>query len=187
MRRIENDRRRHDRFDDPEDAVMAAAHMLRRALPALIAVSVFLRAQVQADQPREVFDDPFPVQSEWKGKFTQGGTTPEGGLHPPEVNAVLTVTERAGNNFEAELREYSGNLDITFLVRGRLSRGPDKSLALEFKSHGVKGVPNVAIYYLNVPYHAKLTGDALKGSWTYEEKDNETSLAGEFDLKRSLD
>jgi len=148
---------------------------------------VALMPSVHAEQPRIEVEDPLPLDSQWTGKLTQGGRTREGGLSPPVLNATLTITERRGNEFEAELHEDSGTLNITFLVRGRVSRSDDKSLTLDIVSHGVKGAPNVAIYFLNVAYAAKLTADGWRGSWTFEDKENDTSLAGEFHLKRSLE
>lgn len=152
------------------------------AMP-LVAITLLtvLRA---AEPPRDAAEDMLPVDSQWKGKLTQTGKTPEGGISPNELNAVLTITHRSGEDFEAELRESIENLDVTFLVRGRIVQGSDKSLSLQFQSHDVKGVPNAGFYYINVPYTAKLAGDGMKGTWAYEEKENGTALEGEFTLKR---
>src|SRR5262249_12636231 len=161
-----------------------AIRILRLALAMAAAV---LMPVVHAEQPRNGVEDPLPVDSQWTGKLTQGGRTPRGNLSPPELNATLTITERRGNEFEAELHEWSGLLSIDFLVRGRVSRSADQGLTIEFVSHGVKGAPNVAIYFINVAYVARLTADGWRGSWTFEDKENDTSLAGEFHLRRSLE
>jgi hypothetical protein len=171
-----------------EEKAMAAGFLRRVAMPVGLLLAGTVATPLQAGHPGDRTDeDPLPLESQWKGKLTQRGATPDGGLFPLELNAVLTITQRRDNEFEAELREYSGNLDITFLVRGRIAQGAGKNLVLTFQSHDVKGVPNAAIYYLNVPYTANLGGEQIKGAWTYEEKEKEkdTALSGEFHLKRS--
>ena len=111
------------------------------------------------------------------------GTHPEA-TFPPEVQATLTVTRRDGENIELELREITDGMDITFLCRGRVTRNADTSFSLEFKSHGVKGNPNASWYITDVPYSAKITGDTIKGTWKYVEKDEGINLSGDYALTR---
>jgi hypothetical protein len=139
---------------------------------------------IRAGEPLRVEADPLPLDSQWKGKLTQGGKTPPGQFFPPELIAELTVTHRYGNEFEAELHETAENLDIVYLVYGSIVQGTDKSVTLRFRSHGVKGVPTAGSYYLNVPYTARFTGDSLKGTWTYDDKEADLALEGTFQLKR---
>src|SRR5262245_16353795 len=104
--------------------------------------AVVLLASVRAAETLRADEDPLPVDSQWKGKLTQGGKMPDGVSFPPELDTILTVTHRNGSDFEAELHESSDNLDITYLVRGTVAQGADKSLVIRFRSLGVKGVPN---------------------------------------------
>ena len=136
-----------------------------------------------AENPALKDEDPLPVDSSWKGKFTQMGTHPDVSF-PPELEATLTVVGRDGDNVEIELRESMPGLDVTFLCQGRIRRNADQSLALEFKSHGVKGVPNVGFYLINVPYTARIAGDTIKGSWKYVDKDEGIDLGGDYALTR---
>ena len=155
-----------------------------RYCAALAVAAAVVSAGGRAAEPLRADEDPLPVDSQWKGKLTQGGKTPDGQFFPPELNTVLTVTHRGGNDFDAELHEWADNLDITYLVRGTVAQGADKSLVIRFRSHGVKGVPNAGAYFLNVPYTATFTGDTLKGTWSHEDKSDEIALEGTFQLKR---
>jgi hypothetical protein len=152
---------------------------------ALTVVAAVVLAGVRAAELPRADEDPLPVDSQWKGKLTQSGKTPDGQFFPPELNSILTVTQRSGNDFEGELHESTDNLDITYLVRGTLAQGADKSMVIRFRSHGVKGVPNAGAYFLNVPYAAAFTGNSLKGTWAYEDKGDEIALEGTFQLKRN--
>jgi hypothetical protein len=152
---------------------------------ALPVAAVLLLAGVRAAEPLRADEDPLPVDSQWKGKLTQGGKTPGGAFFPPELNSVLTVTYRSGNDFEAELHEYSDSLNITYLVRGTIAQESDKSLVIRFRSHGIKGAANAGMYFLSVPYTARFTGDSVKGTWSYDDKDTDVALEGSFNFKRS--
>ena len=98
-----------------------------------------------------------------------------------EVNVPIPALSQERS---ALLHEWADNLDITYLVRGTVAQGADKSLVIRFRSHGVKGVPNAGAYFLNVPYTATFTGDTLKGTWSHEDKSDEIALEGTFQLKR---
>ena len=148
----------------------------RLALVALIVGAI-------AAEPAQKEEDPLPVDSTWKGKFTQMGKHPEASL-VPEVQATLTVTKRDGDAVEIELRETSDALDITFLCRGRITRNADASLSLEFKSYGVKANAMASFYLTDVPYSAKIAGDTIKGTWKYVERDQGIDVGGDYALVR---
>jgi len=157
--------------------------LMLKPILALLAIALFAGAEL----PTAAEEDLLPVDSQWKGTLTQRAKTPDNIFFPPEFDATLTIVKREGNDFEAELREHTEGLDITFLVRGKLLRGADKSYSIDFKSYDVKALPNAAIYYLNVPYTARISEGGLKGTWSYEQKDSGVALAGEFKLKRADD
>lgn len=148
-----------------------------------LGILVLIGAACAAADPTLRDEDPLPVDSSWKGKFTQGGTHPDASF-PPEVEATLTVTARDGDHVELELRETAAGMDITFLCRGRVARGADRSLSLEFKSYDVKGVPNAGVYLVNVPYTAKIAGDTIKGTWKYADKSEDIDVGGDYALTR---
>jgi hypothetical protein len=149
----------------------------------LSSVLMLMVVGVRAETPATLDEDPLPVESQWKGKLAQLGTYPSTQF-PPEVDAVLTITKRDGNNVEAELRETVPSMDITFLCRGRLTRRADKSLSLELRSYGVKGLPNSGRYLIDVPYTARISGDSIKGSWKYVDKNEGIDMGGDFNLAK---
>jgi hypothetical protein len=151
-------------------------------LPSILLLVIGARAET----PATFDEDPLPVESQWRGKLAQLGTHPTTQF-PPEVDAVMTIARRDGNEVEAELRETVPGMDITFLCRGRLIRRADKSLSLEFRSCGVKGLPNSGRYLLDVPYAARLNGDSIKGSWKYMDKTEGIDMGGDFSLGRVKD
>jgi hypothetical protein len=156
--------------------------MFNRSAIRLLAFALLSVATVAAE-PGQKEEDPLPVDSTWKGKFTQGGKHPEA-TFVPEVQATLTVTKRDGDAIELELREVSDGLDITFQCRGRITRNADASLSLEFKSYGVKANPMASFYLTDVPYGAKIAGDTVKGTWKYVEKDQGIDVGGDYVLTR---
>lgn len=135
------------------------------------------------DRPALKDADPLPVGSTWTGKLTQQGTHPQASF-PPEVDAALTVTRRQGDNVELELRETMPGLDITFVCNGQMVRRADGSLSLEFKSHGVKGMPMAGFFLIGVPYRAKIVGNSIQGTWNYVEEQQSVNMNGEFTLLR---
>lgn len=139
-----------------------------------------------AETPATAEEDPLPVESQWKGKLAQLGSHPNIEF-PPEVDATLTISKRDGDNVEAELCETLPGMELTFLCKGRLSRRADKSLWLEVRSYGVKGLANAGMFIVDVPYTARLTGDSLKGAWKYVNKAEGIDLGGDFQLARATD
>ncbi len=136
-----------------------------------------------AETPPIAEEDLLPAGSQWEGKLAQVGAHPSIQF-PSEVNAVLTITRRDGDAFEAELRETMPGMDITFLCRGRLIRRADMSLLLDMRSTSVKGIPNAGLYIVDVPYTARINGDSIKGTWKYVEKNKGIDLGGDFQLRR---
>ena len=163
---------------------MASSHGWIRGLANVGAVALVLLAG--GAEPSVAEDDALAVDSQWRGKLSQGGTHPDT-TFPPEVDAVLTVTRRDGNEVEVELRETLPGLDLTFVCRGRVIRQADKSISLEFRSYGLKGVANASIYIIDVPYTARLNGDTLKGAWKFVNKDEGIDLGGDFKLEMMKD
>ena len=161
--------------------MLARLSVSRIAAVVLSLTLVVLACGAEAPTLRD--EDPLPVNSTWKGKFTQMGVHPEAAF-PPELEAILTVTRRDGDNVEIELRETMPGMDLTFLCRGCVRRNADMSLSLEFRSYDVKGQPNAGFYLLDVPYTARLVGDTIKGAWNFVEKDQGIDLRGEYALTR---
>jgi hypothetical protein len=164
----------------------ARAHGVLIMLAQLSARGLVLFALVLAAvaaEPAQKEEDPLPVDSTWKGKFTQIGKHPEASF-VPEVQATLTVTKRDGDAVEVELREVGDALDITFQCRGRITRNADASLSLEFKSYSVKANPTASYYLTDVSYNAKIAGDTIKGTWKYVEKDQGIDVGGDYALVR---
>src|ERR1051326_2952944 len=92
--------------------IMHSLQLLGRlaAVICFVAASSVLAAEV----PTVTEEEPLPVDSQWKGKFTQHGTHPEV-TFPRERGATLAITRRDGNAVELELRETQPGMDITFL------------------------------------------------------------------------
>src|SRR5262249_40301809 len=96
-----------------------------RVLPyaAALGLLVSLHAGLPADQPKESVqakDDAFEAGAIYKGKLTQKGESPPGGVLPPELDTTLTVTKRDGALFEGELNEKTDTLDVTYHIKGRV-------------------------------------------------------------------
>ena len=93
--------------------------------------------------------DPLPVGGAWAGKLTQRGGGPTG------FECEFKITKRDGEKFEAELREKSDAIELTYLVRGTLvpvdPKNKAKGYTIEFKSHESKDVKNTS-EILGVPY-----------------------------------
>jgi hypothetical protein len=156
---------------------------LARHIAAIAGLFTLAAVLGAGENPVLTEQDPLPVETQWKGKFTQIGTHPEV-TFPPELDATLTITRRDGNAVEAELRETTAGLDITFLCSGQLIRNADHSVSLDLRSHGVKGVPNAGFYLINVPYSARINGDAIKGTWQYIDRTEGIDLGGDYMLTR---
>lgn len=136
---------------------------------------------VASPEWREV--DPLPVGSVWRGRLTQQGTHPEANF-PPEIQAVLTITERDGNRVSAELHETVADMDVTFLCRGRLRHDSMNRLVFEFYSEGVKGEAQAEVFIVRVPYTARVEGDTMRGKWRFVDETHGVDVRGDFVLKR---
>lgn len=127
--------------------------------------------------------DPLPVGSVWRGRLTQQGTHPEANF-PPEIDAVLTITEREGDRVSAELHETIADMEITFLCRGRLRYDSMNRRVFEFHSQGVKGEAQAEVFLVQVPYTARVEGDTMRGKWRFVDEAHGVDVRGEFVLKR---
>jgi hypothetical protein len=127
--------------------------------------------------------DPLLVGTRWAGTLTQKGTFAGGVAGPPEFRTVLTVTKRSGAEFEADLRERTDGLDITYVVKGEVVRAADgKGWAVTFRSVDAKDISGT-LPILGVPYTGAVTGKTLKGTWKYRTPDTATAIEGEFALE----
>ncbi|MBX9622410.1 MAG: hypothetical protein K2X82_01205 [Gemmataceae bacterium] len=129
--------------------------------------------------------DPLLVGTRWTGTLTQKGTFGGGGPGPPKFDTVFTVTRRDGAEFEADLRERTADLDITYIVRGEVVRAADgKGYTLSFRSVDAKDMVNT-VPILGVPYTGTVAGRTLKGKWVHRRPAEGTEVEGEFALERA--
>jgi len=153
-----------------------------RLLPRLACFFLFLSAAaLYADLPAITDEDPFPVESSWKGKMTQRGTHPDWGEIPSELDSVFTVTKRDGEDFEAELNESTQTLNITFVCKGKVLRKPGGGFELKFESMEIKKAAPGTVGVVGVLYSAKIQGTSVKGTWKYPENNEGITLAGDFE------
>lgn len=142
-----------------------------------VAGGTALAAPVPANAPD---GSPIPTGSVWKGKLTQEG----GG--PIEYEAVFTVTKREGEKFEASLYEKTGEIELTYLVRGTVApidpKNKDKGFKLEFKSYDAKDVKNVS-EIVGVPYTGTVEGKKIKGTWKLPPDSEFGNLSGSFEFE----
>lgn len=126
--------------------------------------------------------DPLLVGTRWAGTLTQAGMFPGGGAGPPAFRTELRVTRRDGAEFEADLREVTDTLTITYLVKGEVVRAAGgKGYAVAFRSVDAKDVRNTSPI-LGIPYAGTAAGRSLKGTWRYQPP-GATAIEGEFTLE----
>ena len=112
--------------------------------------------------------DPLMVGTRWTGTLTQAGLFPGGMAGPPAFRTDLTVTKRSGGDFEADLRERTDALDITYVVRGEVVRpAGGKGYAVTFRSVDAKDVRKTSPL-LGIPYTGTAAGRSFKGAWRYQ-------------------
>ncbi|MBM3980152.1 MAG: hypothetical protein FJ304_07675 [Planctomycetes bacterium] len=116
----------------------------------------------------------------WRGRLTQhnGATV---------YDCVFTVTSRTGANFEAALYEKTGDVELTYLVRGTVAPqyAGDTGFRIEFTSFDAINVKNTLVM-IGVPYTGRLEGSRMKGTWQVPDGSVYGKLQGdfEFDLSR---
>ena len=124
--------------------------------------------------------DPLPTGSAWAGKLTQRGGGPTG------FDCEFKITKRDGEKFEAELREKSDDIELTYLVRGTLvpvdPKNKEKGYKIEFKSHEAKDVKNTS-EILGVPYTGKVDGKKITGTWKLPDDSEFGNLEGDFEFE----
>lgn len=124
--------------------------------------------------------DPLAKDSVWIGKLTQRG----GG--PDAYECEFTITKRDGEKFEADLYEKSGQLELTYLVRGTVTpadpKDAKKGFKIEFKSYEAKDVKNTS-EILNVPYTGKIEGKKITGTWKLPDDSEFGNLEGDFEFE----
>jgi hypothetical protein len=121
------------------------------------------------------------VDTHWKGKITQRGTNPDWGFIPNELNSDFVITQRDGNDVEAELHESTESLDITFVCKGKIQALGDRTFILSFESTEIKAAQNGTVGLIGVQYTAKLSGKALKGEWKYPQNNRGITLEGDYE------
>ena len=126
--------------------------------------------------------DPLLVGSKWKGKLTQKGTFTGGVSGPNAFEILLTVTERDGTSFAADLNEQAPSIAITYLVKGRIYAEKDKTYSVTFKSVGSKDTFGTSPV-LGVPYKGILCGTTLQGTWQLRNRSEGADVAGDFSIK----
>lgn len=128
--------------------------------------------------------DPLMVGTRWTGTLTQAGLFPGGMAGPPAFRTDLTVTKRSGGDFEADLRERTDALDITYVVRGEVVRpAGGKGYAVTFRSVDAKNISGT-FPIVGVPYTGTVAGRSFKGTWTHTPPDT-AGIKGEFNLELS--
>jgi hypothetical protein len=128
--------------------------------------------------------DPVLIGTKWAGKLTQRGTFAGGGSAPPEFDCVLTVTKRDRATFEAGLREQSGGLRVTYIVKGEVTLlGHGKGHAIAFRSVDAKDVVGTSAI-LGIPYTGTVSGRTMKGTWRHRTADG-TDIAGDYSFELS--
>src|SRR5262249_19120821 len=135
----------------------------------------------RADVPRNTEEDPFQVDSHWKGSMTQRGLHPDWGFIPAELKSEFVITQRDGNDFEAELHENTDSLDITFMCKGKIQALSDRTFMLTFESVEMKSAQNGTVGVTGVQYTAKVSGKSVKGDWKYPQNNRGISLEGDYE------
>jgi hypothetical protein len=155
------------------------------AIVAAIGIGLVLLCHVsfaRADIPSRGEEDPFQVDAHWKGKLTQRGTNPNWGSIPPELNAELVITQRDGDDFQAELHENTDSLAITFICKGKVEVMPDRTFVLRFETTEIKAAQAGTVGVTGAQYVAKFTGKSIKGDWHFSENNQGISLEGDYEL-----
>jgi hypothetical protein len=127
-------------------------------------------------------EDPVLIGSVWKGKLTQRGGGPTG------FDCELRITKRDGEKFDAELYEKSDEIELTYLVRGKIKiemgKDKEKVCTIAFESYDAKDVKNTA-EILNVPYTGTVSGKKIKGTWKLPPDSEFGKLEGDFEFELS--
>jgi hypothetical protein len=127
--------------------------------------------------------DPFLPGTKWGGTLTQKGTFGRGAAGPPSFDTVLTVTARYGDRFEADLAESSGDVRVTYRVKGSITPvAGGVGYAVGFKSISTTGAVNTNPV-LGVPYEGILAGKSLRGTWRVSPNGPGTLVEGDFALE----
>jgi len=128
--------------------------------------------------------DPLAVDSQWKGKLTQKGKINGIKEIPPEFETVLVVTKRQDADFECELREKTGDSNVTYSCKGKIVPGEKGEFKVDFKSTSVKSANETFISVSQVPYTGAISGKTLKGTWKLSSQKDDTEIEGEFNFEK---
>ncbi|QDU20020.1 hypothetical protein [Urbifossiella limnaea] len=126
--------------------------------------------------------DPILAGTKWVGTLSQRGSFRGGAPAPPAFQAVLTVTRRHGDRFEAELDEVAGPIRVTYVVKGVVTPAPvGQGHAVRFRSVGTT-LAQSTVPVLDVPYDGVLRGRSLRGTWKAPGNGG-TNVEGDFALE----
>jgi len=132
--------------------------------------------------------DPVLIGTVWKGKLTQKGEFRGAAGAPDSFDCEFTITKRDGEKFEAELLEKTGDLELTYLVKGTIKpvdpKNKEKGYKIEWESVGAKDVKNTA-EIVGIPYTGTVKDKKIKGTWKHPPDDEGTTLEGDFEFELS--
>ena len=128
--------------------------------------------------------DPVLVGTVWKGKLTQKGEFKGAGGGPDAFDCEFTITKRDGETFEAELYETTGDLELTYVVKGTIkpADAKNKGYKIEWESVGAKDVKNTT-EITRIPYTGTVKDKKIKGTWKHPANDEGTTLEGDFEFE----
>jgi hypothetical protein len=160
---------------------------LAKLLPAFVLVGIAALALGGYAAPAKD-GDPVLVGTVWKGKLTQKGEFKGAGGGPPEFDCEFTITKRDGEKFEADLYEKTGDLELTYVVKGTIKpadpQNKEKGYKIEWESVGAKDVKNTT-EIIKIPYTGTVKDKKIKGTWKHPENDEGTTLEGDFEFELS--
>lgn len=155
------------------------------ALTALFAATVVLTGRVPAQGPG-MADPPFKKDDVWKGPLTQIGKYKTDTSVPAEFTCEFKITALKNKDmeFDAQLKETAGKLEVTYLVSGKLT-AEDNGFSFTFTSSGVAPDSVKRTEPLTgITYTGKITGKEMNGTWEYKKMPEDTDLSGTVKFKK---
>ena len=146
---------------------------------------VLLMTSLPVSLAQSAKEDPLKVGSVWSGKLTQKGQIDNKEV-TLNLDATLTIIQRKGEKFDAELYEKGASgsgLELTYLVTGELTPSADgKGYEIQFRSFGYKNPKSAT--FLKIPYVGSLKANTLKGTWKHPKNAQGITIEGDFNLER---
>ena len=155
-------------------------------LAALFAGTVALAGRVPGQAAGLVTT--LPEKSEWKGTLTQDGKY-KGKAAKLDFTFVLKITARNGDTFEADLIEESGEMKVTYLVKGTVTQqegdATGKVHDIKFTSIDTPKLVRKTEAIINVKYDGTLKDTKLeKGTWELITSDADNNVKGTFEFSK---